>query len=295
MTRPVSRTRAAFTLIELLVVIAIIAILAAILFPVFAQAREKARQTSCLSNLKQLGTAGVMYTQDWDETWPQTFLKGYGGFIWTVPLLSDTPEDAEMERTLWAGALVPYLKSPDVYACPSSADDYVHSGVTLNDAQGYKFTYYINGYLNSWPSAKSGAPASVIAFSEAQGKEAIVGWQLAWPLPLTSAGGEMPEFLPGEAAGSACGSAADQRAGAFGWSLQYRSTRWTHGRGQNYAYMDGHVKWQPTPGPNSPWRALAPDGKRTVAPETLRYGADPAATGWCDSWFLQMGPVFGSK
>ena len=69
----VPRNRAAyrgFTLIELLVVIAIIAILAAILFPVFAQARNKARQTACLSNLKQLGTGFAMYTQDYDETMP---------------------------------------------------------------------------------------------------------------------------------------------------------------------------------------------------------------------------------
>src|SRR5262245_63621885 len=65
-----SRIRSGFTLIELLVVIAIIAILAAILFPVFAKAREQARKTSCLSNMKQITMAGLMYAQDYDETWP---------------------------------------------------------------------------------------------------------------------------------------------------------------------------------------------------------------------------------
>src|SRR5438067_8373067 len=66
------RHRNAFTLIELLVVIAIIAILAAILFPVFAQAREKARQSTCLSNCKQMGTAAMLYLQDYDETYPSS-------------------------------------------------------------------------------------------------------------------------------------------------------------------------------------------------------------------------------
>ena len=77
------RAGAAFTLIELLVVIAIIAILAAILFPVFAQAREKARQTACLSNLKQIGTGIMMYVQDYDETFPM--LSTYGSFNTAIP------------------------------------------------------------------------------------------------------------------------------------------------------------------------------------------------------------------
>ncbi len=101
-----SQSRRAFTLIELLVVIAIIAILAAILFPVFAQAREKARATSCLSNMKQMGLAVVQYTQDNDET----FMNG------SVPPASAS--DNYNYGMGWAGQVYPYVKSRGVYACP---------------------------------------------------------------------------------------------------------------------------------------------------------------------------------
>ena len=93
--------RGGFTLIELLVVIAIIAILAAILFPVFAKAREKARQTSCLSNLKQLALAHLQYVQDYDER----FLYGWN----SVCSCSST----------WEGFLVPYIKNDQIFECPS--------------------------------------------------------------------------------------------------------------------------------------------------------------------------------
>lgn len=108
-TRPrYPRHRRGFTLIELLVVIAIIAILAAILFPVFAQARESARATSCLSNTKQIATAQVMYTQDYDET--------------IIPSLNAKPDATTVDVQIancWVTLLQPYLKNSQLLFCPS--------------------------------------------------------------------------------------------------------------------------------------------------------------------------------
>jgi prepilin-type N-terminal cleavage/methylation domain-containing protein/prepilin-type processing-associated H-X9-DG protein len=101
------RMRFAFTLIELLVVIAIIAILAAILFPVFAQARERARMTACISNMRQIGNGLMMYVQDYDETYP------YCRFHGTDAMLSS-------HAYVWRNALRPYLKSLDVLGCPAN-------------------------------------------------------------------------------------------------------------------------------------------------------------------------------
>lgn len=135
------RTPRAFTLIELLVVIAIIAILAAILFPVFAQAREKARQASCLSNLKQIGIATMQYVQDYDETYyPHRFNcdggDGSGKANATCTEYLDSagnmkPEAAFLDpkgtkgsdaRYYWVYILQPYVKNYQVFRCPSNAD-----------------------------------------------------------------------------------------------------------------------------------------------------------------------------
>src|SRR5438876_2719049 len=98
----------AFTLIELLVVIAIIAILAAILFPVFAQARDKARQASCLSNEKQIGYALMMYKQDYDETWCLVFSQPGKPVGWPSPPFSTRYRKDEI---LWYAWLYPYTKN----------------------------------------------------------------------------------------------------------------------------------------------------------------------------------------
>jgi len=123
-----------FTLIELLVVIAIIAILAAILFPVFAQAREQARKTSCLSNLNQMGKAVIMYTQDYDETFPMVY-GGYGSIARAAEYL----------------LTYPYVKNVDAWRCPSASPsdgagwpDSIADVLGVPRSNGRRFNYGYN-------------------------------------------------------------------------------------------------------------------------------------------------------
>ncbi|MEN6546373.1 MAG: DUF1559 domain-containing protein [Armatimonadia bacterium] len=110
-----------FTLIELLVVIAIIAILAAILFPVFAKAREKARQSSCMSNMKQLGIGLLAYAQDYDET----FCKMGSTGLWPDSTLGNFAFDGTNHYHDWAVVILPYIKNTQVFVCPSASSTYL--------------------------------------------------------------------------------------------------------------------------------------------------------------------------
>jgi prepilin-type N-terminal cleavage/methylation domain-containing protein/prepilin-type processing-associated H-X9-DG protein len=155
------KKRTGFTLIELLVVIAIIAILAAILFPVFAQAREKARQSACLSNFKQIGTGVMMYLQDWDEIYPSNRLYMF-------------PGGGECEGSgkilNWKNATQPYVKNTDVFKCPSNPRNKEPDETKGVDKFGFTvfpISYAYNGTI-LWDSAGPNQPViSAAAVPEA--------------------------------------------------------------------------------------------------------------------------------
>jgi prepilin-type N-terminal cleavage/methylation domain-containing protein/prepilin-type processing-associated H-X9-DG protein len=194
-SRKQSRPQSGFTLIELLVVIAIIAILAAILFPVFAQAREKARQATCVSNLKQIGTACLMYAQDFDETYP---------------MLENGPE-----RYTVANVLDPYIKTnklnvnasggnlwpeDSIWRCPSGRT-YDYGDINSYFTVGYNYLYLTevdssNNFVPDWtdPSrygvwawtqpgrtlAAVNQPAETVAFADSGHADGPNGTVATW-------------------------------------------------------------------------------------------------------------------
>lgn len=216
------RLRRGFTLIELLVVIAIIAILAAILFPVFAQAREKARQTACMSNMRQIGMAIYMYMQDYDEQ-----------SVHTHHDLEDDETIADLYP--WYQPLQPYTKNNGIFRCPSLNDTptVFPNIITLADWNTYRTDYLINGFFSHGIAlAAFSAPAEQIMFAERNAGIAFFDYH-AWP--SAPDGNWERGFLDG----------SGYRIGDVNTNSQVPEPRngGRHSQGDNYTFADGHAKW----------------------------------------------------
>jgi prepilin-type N-terminal cleavage/methylation domain-containing protein len=203
--------RTAFTLIELLVVIAIIAILAAILFPVFGRARENARRSSCQSNLKQIALGMMQYTQDFDERFPSMF-------VFPTSVGPNRPYG-------WADAIQPYLKSTQIYQCPSEKNA-PNADPTINyDTGNAHYTdYFYNRQLHRVSNAAVVNPTLTIMNGDGLGGNSRLNTE-------------------GCNIDAACPTATRARFPASYSSVPENSR---HLEGHVLSFADGHIKWYRT-------------------------------------------------
>lgn len=229
-----NRGRRGFTLIELLVVIAIIAILAAILFPVFAQAREKARSASCLSNMKQIGMGMMMYVQDSDDTYPlDTYLPNQ--------LASDpkagVPANmfvnyvgASGNYITWMDLIFPYVKNIQIFVCPS----------VKPTTSGAKTSYSCYGYNGAFGGNDVPGTSPTFGYST-HFSNGTGGGSIA-----TSQVKRISECVLIMDYNSPYGAYADP-TDAFGWAASSQPLTYNitipHLGGANICYADGHAKW----------------------------------------------------
>jgi prepilin-type N-terminal cleavage/methylation domain-containing protein len=244
------RTSSAFTLIELLVVIAIIAILASILFPVFGRVREKGRQTTCLSNLKQFGSAILMYAQDFDEGMP----------LAVKHIDQVGPRTAQTYGASEFGIytqLMPYVKSTGVFQCPddsgfevasTSGGFAVPTGWKVWEAYGSSYRFAPENF-SMFPSNESGMtnpPGVTYSFASPR-KYAVIekgdsaigtagNYNTNPPFPMTLSFFQRAS----ETRVLRCWSAPWDTGGASGYR---RGAGFFHPDGQVVSFMDGHVKW----------------------------------------------------
>ena len=281
MSKHVPRTNfRGFTLIELLVVIAIIAILAAILFPVFAQAREKARQTSCTSNTRQLSFALLMYVQDYDETFPRNDDCVNGGTValpgapataigcTTAPFFGD-----RVNHYKWWYWTYPYVKNTQINFCPSRPrDEAAWKNAAEIDNAGYGLNIAITGALNVWPK-----PAAAHAFRNSWTGGTLAGLNssaeamliMETKIPATGAynvsqGGNVDVSYP--LATREYWAKLMKPNGVI--NKQYA----IHSDGIVVAYADGHSKW------------LKVDNLLSLCPTAAQYGGVSIPSAETMSW-----------
>lgn len=225
--------RRGFTLIELLVVIAIIAILAAILFPVFARAREKARQSSCLSNVKQVSLAFLMYAQDYDEVMVLALMDNAG-----------TPGNVYGNRRYWQELIEPYMKSRQILRCPSDATPYYSGGggavqPFLLSSYGYNLNL-LEGEASGGTSV-IGMAGRMLAIQQSPAQKVLLADSMS-----CGAGGVAPTPVW---TGDVNGFGDDVARAGYN----------RHNDGVNVGYCDGHAKWNQCAANAAPWPSFVTD------------------------------------
>ncbi|CUU33913.1 MAG: DUF1559 domain-containing protein [Fimbriimonadales bacterium] len=241
--------RKGFTLIELLVVIAIIAILAAILFPVFAQARDKARQTTCTNYTKQIGLGSMMYINDYDETFPLGFGRagGTGQWLWNfyhaAPYNwrpSVPPSDPRYASYLvhWSHTLQPYMKNYGLYECPSCPPKRLNiPDYNTPQAPPAKVAYTYNGLLHALTQARVAHPSKLPLFWEGRGKASVEGFALTNPALMCTDATRPCQYF-------SCTYGNPGNAYPTGAMFVLDGPMWIHSNGALFVHADGSAKWR---------------------------------------------------
>jgi prepilin-type N-terminal cleavage/methylation domain-containing protein len=248
----------AFTLIELLVVIAIIAILAAILFPVFAQAKEAAKKTAALSNTKQMGTALNMYLSDSDDRFPLGYRftpAGNGGtwrwnfsvstpIGWMGPAFAQGQEPRMTEdRNHWSNTIQPYCKNYGLYEAPGLAQKDVYgagtTGVTAAPAMA-NLTY--NGLLHAWNATAIASPSKLPLIWNGRGRGNAIGNTLTNPALLC----DLDIATAGECIYTPGRGVQGKAAGGFqgGTMFTIYDSMWMYSKGGNMGFTDSSAKFR---------------------------------------------------
>jgi len=244
-----------FTLIELLVVIAIIAILAAILFPVFAKAREKARQTACLSNMKQLALAVLMYSSDYDEVFPMRRL----GNSWDDPqpvYAGPPPCDSRSIHSAFRlpSIIQPYVRNAGIFVCPSWSTTKTCRANFPQPTCQWSYTGLDGSPMHTAsPAQASGDPCLVCGrYCNPGGNQGVFdiyqGAKMsAVPAPANAV--MLIEFKIGAGYGSiANGDRTNPLGGHLNLTAYINApNKQVHNEGNNYSFCDGHAKWMRAP------------------------------------------------